>query len=459
MSSHREAPEISKDPVADNTDTYAFVPADQPTTVTIIANYIPLQDPPGGPNFFEFGNDVTYWIYIDNDGDGTAEITYQFNFQTTVLNKKTFLYNTGPIASLTDPRWNRRQTYTVQRIDGANPPTVLGSGLACPPCNIGPRSTPNYDALATAAIQTLPHGEKVFAGQRSDPFFVDLGAIFDLGTIRPIEALHLISTPDANSVDSLKKVNVHSIVLQVPISKLTSDGSVPTDVFASKSVLGIWAASSRQKNRLLQANGTDVSTGTWVQVSRLGNPLFNEVVVPLGAKDAWNASDPINDATYLPNVKKPELAGLLPVLYPTAFPHLKAYTKDRADLEAILLTGIPKTIIPGFQNLSANLPTGKVADMLRLNVAVKPTTPGSENPLGLVGSPPDLAGFPNGRRLLDDVVNIELKAIAGATIPLVDSTYIPDGAVAAVDQKLVGSRFQSTFPYVTSPHDGFDTAL
>ncbi len=193
MSSHREAPSISQDPAADNADTYAFVSPDDPTMVTIISNYVPLQAPPGGPNFFEFGDDVLYSIYIDNNGDALPDITYQFRFNTTLQNPETFLYNTGPIGSLTDPNWNKRQLYSVSRIsspstgnvqDGKDGGGVLGTNLACPPCNIGPRSTPDYAALAAAAVHSLPTGETVFAGQRNDGFFVDLGAIFDLADIR-----------------------------------------------------------------------------------------------------------------------------------------------------------------------------------------------------------------------------------------------------------------------------------
>ena len=186
MSSHREAPEISKDPAADSTDLYAFVSPDEPDTVTIIANYVPLEAPDGGPNFYEFGDDVLYVISIDNNGDGQPDIVFEFQFETQVTDPGTFLYNTGPIGSLTDPHWNRRQTYSVTRVDynrGYGRNTVLGTGLACPPCNIGPLSTPDYPALAGAAVHSLPNDVTVFAGQRAEGFYVDLGAIFDLGIL------------------------------------------------------------------------------------------------------------------------------------------------------------------------------------------------------------------------------------------------------------------------------------
>jgi Domain of unknown function (DUF4331) len=451
MSSHREAPEISKDPVADNADTYAFVSPDNPSTVTIITNYVPLQAPPGGPNFFEFGDDVLYSIYIDNDGDALPEITYQFSFETQIGNPNTFLYNTGPISSLSDPNWNKRQFYTVTRVAGDDV-DVLGSALPCPPCNVGPRSTPNYPALASAAVQTLKTGEVVFAGQRNDPFFVDLGSIFDLGDLRPFQNLHLIPTAAAPGVDATKALNIHTIAIQIPISDLTADGSVPSDPMSATAVLGIWGAASRRKMRLADcANDELAEAGPWVQVSRLGNPLFNEVLVPLGRKDRWNASQPADDSDFADGVKHPELAGLLPVLYPGVFPNLAALSADRADLVAILLTGIPAGIVPGFQNNTGSV----LADMLRLNVAIPPTA--SPNPLGLIGGDP--AGFPNGRRVADDVVTIELRAIAGVTYPLIDSSFKPDGAASLITQGLTpaAGRYLPAFPYVGTPYDGYDT--
>jgi hypothetical protein len=465
MSSHREAPEISKDPVADNTDTYAFVSPDNPETVTIITNYLPAEVPAGGPTFFEFGNDVLYKIHIDNDGDGRADITYEFSFESTLTNPNTFLYNTGPIGSLGDPNWNKRQFYSVTRIDdeghrhkhddhGDDDPksvNVLGEGLACPPCNIGPRSTPNYSALGQAAVHSLPDGQTVFAGQRNDPFFVDIGSIFDLADLRPIQNLHLISTPAAAGVDTLQTLNVHSIAIQVPISSLTLDGSVPTNVMSSKAVLGVWGSASRRKLRIHDdANDEHSEAGPWVQVSRLANPLFNEVLIPMSLKDAWNASKPVDEKNFLSYVQHPELAKLLPVLYPEQFPNLEGLTAPREDLVAIFLTGLPAGVVEGFQNN-----TGRVlAEMLRLNVAVPPAQ--APNVLGIIGK--DLAGYPNGRRVSDDVTNISLRAIAGVTYPLVQKSYKPDAAVAAVSQGITPLPFrsQATFPYVASPHDGFD---
>src|SRR5579863_5985333 len=370
MSSHREAPSISKDPVADSTDLYAFVSPDKSDTVTIIANYVPLEEPDGGPNFYEFGTDVLYEINIDNDGDALAEITYQFRFNTKVTNPNTFLYNTGPITSLTSSSWNRRQFYTVTKIVHGHA-NVVGSNLASPPCNVGVRSTPNYASLASSAFHTLSSGEKVFAGQRAEGFYVDLGSIFDLGVLRPFQNLHVIPMPATKGVDGTNNLNVHSIALQIPKTSLTSDGSNPTNEADSKSVIGVWTAAYRQKTEMLDGAGGASWAGPWVQVSRLGNPLFNEVIVPMSKKDHWNSLPPKDDSQFAQYVQHPELAGLLPVLYPGVFPHLAAYSASRADLVAILLTGIPAGIVsPTFTTFTGTTQ----ADLLRLNVAIPPTT-------------------------------------------------------------------------------------
>ena len=233
MSSHREAPAISKDPVADNTDTYAFVSPEKDGTVTLISNYVPLEAPFGGPNFFEFGDDVRYFIYVDNDGDGYPDVTYEFDFETQVINPDTFLYNTGQILSLTDTHWNRFQTYSVTRVRRGER-EVLGTNLRCPPCNVGPLSTPNYAGLAAAAVNTLPGGRTVFAGQRLDGFYVDLGSIFELGTLRPFQAAHIgssvLNLPTGNGgVNAVHDFSVHSIALKVPMSDLTRHHSTQKD--------------------------------------------------------------------------------------------------------------------------------------------------------------------------------------------------------------------------------------
>ncbi len=435
-SSHREAPLISADPLADNTDLYSFVSPDKPDTVTIIANWIPFEEPAGGPNFNGFGDDVRYEIYIDNNGDAKADITYYFRFTTHVRNPNTFLYNVGPIKSLDDPNWNVYQTYTITRVD-ANGSTVVGENLTSPPVNIGPKSTPNYDALAQAAVHTLSNGTKVFAGQRDDPFFVDLGSVFDLLTIRKLPG------NQGGGKDDLKGYNCHTIALQISISRLTKDGSVPKDPKDGAAVIGVWTTSSRKATSVLRTTGQPPTTeGDWVQVSRLGMPLVNEVVVPLGAKDLWNGSKPEDDAQFLAGVTDPEPAHLLKLLY-----NINVPPTPRDDLVAIFLTGIPGLNQP---------PNIKPSEQLRLNVAIPPSA--KPHPLGVVGG--DNAGFPNGRRLADDVTDVALKAVAGAVYPLFHPDFKADPVAGllgdGVDQN--DMPFMKTFPYVASPHQGFEHA-
>ena len=452
MSSHREAPEISKDPVADSTDVYAFVSPDDPSTVTLIANYVPLQEPAGGPNFYEFGSDVLYEIHIDTNGDAEPDISYQFRFTTDITDPSTFLYNTGIITSLTSPAWNRKQFYSVSRLDSSGT-HQLGRNLPCPPCNIGPLSTPSYATnLAQPAVHTLSDGSAVFAGQRAEGFYVDLGSIFDLGNLRPIQelnvyakALGLASMPGVNAT---KYLNVHSIALQVPISKITEH---------DRPVIGVWTSASRQRVGIRDSHGGDWTwSGPETQVSRLGNPLFNEVLVPMSKKDYWNSQQPHNDKQFAGYVAHPELAGLIAALYAPNFPNLQALVTAgtaRADLEAVLLTGIPSGVVPGFTNY-----TGPVqADLLRLNTSIPPAT-ASPNPLGVVGG--DLAGFPNGRRVFDDVVTVELRAVAGAVLHLVDPSFTPDAAVSDITDGLTdtspGGPYLTQFPYLGVPYDGYD---
>jgi Domain of unknown function (DUF4331) len=460
MSSHREAPEISRDPVADSTDLYAFVSPDQPDTVTLIANYIPLQEPAGGPNFYAFGDDdeVRYDIHVDNDGDGQPDVTYRFRFTSQLRDPETFLYNTGPIRELNSPNWNNRQFYQVWKIVDQGPGKLLATNLPSPPCNIGPLSTPHYASLADTAVHTLDGGIKVFAGQRAEGFYVDLGAIFDLGDLRPFENLHAqygmhVFSKPAPGVNATNRLNVHSIAIQVPITDLVQKGA--SGESDPKSVIGVWTTASRQAASVLEENGNTVTSGPWRQVSRLGNPLINEVIIALGDKDRWNHLGPVGDKQFAHYYANPELAALLPALYPGVFPNLEALVKSgkaRADLEAILLTGIPSGLIPGFQNNTGSV----LSDMLRLNTAIPPSS--SPNILGLLGG--DLAGFPNGRRVFDDVVTVELRAVAGVTYPLVDSSFTPDAAAGEVTDGLTPSSvkapFLTSFPYLGVPYSGFN---
>jgi hypothetical protein len=438
-SSHREAPLISTDPLADNTDLYAFRSPDRPDSVTIIANYIPLEAPAGGPNFPAFDDGVLYEIHVDNDGDAREDLTYQFRFHTETRNPDTFLYNTGPITSLDDPDWNRPQTYTVSMVrHGAGRSQsgeILGRDLPTPPDNIGPRSTPGYAALAAAAVQTLPGGIKVFAGQRDDPFFVDLGSVFDLAGLRPFNPAHLLPLPAAAGRDAVARYNTHSIAIQVPIAQLVS---------ASTATIGIYASASRPAIRILRDDGSADQYGQLVQVSRLAEPLINEAVIPLGRKDAWNRSEPEEDSQFEAFYLRPEVSRLENLLYGSALAPIDEL--NRSDLVTILLTGVP----------GLNFTGSRRADLLRLNTSIPP----SPAPSRLAVIDGDLAGFPNGRRLGDDVVDIELRAFAqGYGSFLNRALGLPDKA----PNNLLGDGvdandvpFLSTFPYVATPHQGYE---
>jgi hypothetical protein len=432
-SSHREAPLITEDAVADNTDVYAFVSPDDPNSVTVIANWIPLEEPAAGPNFYRFGDDVLYEINIDTDGDAHANIAYQFRFATHVRNPDTFLYNTGPVTSLDDPDLNVVQTYSVTKIFEGHR-YDLGHDLVVAPANVGPRSTPDYEKnLASKAVYDVEFGHRVFAGPRDDPFFVDLGSAFDLLGLRPLNPAHAIPLPAADGVDGLKPYNVHSIAIQIPMSVLNESGDTEDPV------IGVWSDTYRRKTRVFQDDGASLRhRGPWVQISRLGMPLVNEVVVPLGAKDLFNASEPANDGQFAAKVLDPEPARLIPQLYPG----VTVPAAPRNDIAAIFLTGIP----------DLNKPRNVVAsEMIRLNTAIK-ADPAKYSPLGVLGG--DAAGFPNGRRLADDVVDIELQALAGATPFTPEFNKAPNNVLGdGVNANDV--PFLSQFPYVAPPKAGY----
>jgi Domain of unknown function (DUF4331) len=454
-SSHREAPLISQDPLADNTDLYAFRSPDKPDTVTIVANYIPLEEPNGGPNFATFGNDVRYEINIDNSGDAKPDVTYRWSFYSKLINPNSFLYITFPVDfDAIQQRYNNlnvQQFYKLERIT-RHRTQVLGMNIPVAPNNVGPRSTPNYDSLAAAAIKQIGD-TSVFAGPRDDPFFVDLGAIFDLGGLRPFNGFHLLPLDAEDGVDGVSGYNTHSLIIQVPIRSLTKDGKVAADTAFPN--IGIWATASRQRVRVLLDDGSTLNTGKWVQVSRLGNPLINEVVIPLGEKDYWNSQPPSKDRQFEKYYLKPELAGIVNTIYP-ALPD--ARTEGRTDLSLILLTGIP----------GVNFTGDVKADMLRLNVAIEPSAPvGEGNPLTVIttdaGAAPDLAGFPNGRRLEDDVTDIEIRAVIDGYgfalnslfgLPNNSPNNIVGDGVNANDQP-----FLKQFPYVAAPFAGYDSSL
>jgi hypothetical protein len=430
-SSHREAPLISQDPVADNTDTYAFVSPDKPDTVTLVADWIPFELPAGGPNFNTFGDDVLYKINVDNDGDATADVVYEWRFKTTIANRDTFLYNTGPVESLADEDLNVKQTYSLTEVRNGKR-TTLAKNAPVAPANIGPRSTPNYDQLAAEAIVEVNGGGQSFAGPRDDPFFVDLGSVFDLLGNRPLNEAHTAPLPNAPGQDGLAGFNVHSVVLQVPTTSLV-DGDP---------IIGVWSTTDRRTDRVF-GGGKIENDGGFTQVSRLGMPLVNEVVAPLGAKDAFNASKPSGDKQFLPAVQKPEVSSLIPQLYPG----VTVPEGNRDDIVTIFLTGIP----------DVNQPKGvKAAEMIRLNTSIAPTALGQQDRLGLLAGQND--AFPNGRRLVDDVYDIELRALAGGTPFTPDFNRAPNNAltdgVNANDVPLLGS-----FPYLAPPHQGYGSNL
>lgn len=440
-SSHREAPLIAGDPKADATDLYAFVSPDAPDTLTLIANYNPFEEPAGGPNFDSFDDNVLYEIHIDNTGDAKPDITYQFRFKTTVANPSTFLYNTGPITSLTDPDWNVRQTYTLTRVEKGIS-TILGTDLTSPPVNIGPKSTPDYAVLQAEAIHSLPLGGKVFAGQSDDPFFVDLGSLFDLLTIRTLPG------NTGGGINTTAGYNVHSLALQIPVKEVTLQKNHPTDVADPNAVIGVWTTASRQTTQVLSAIDQPTNSGAWVQVSRLGSPLVNEVVIPLGAKDRFNRSKPENDAQFANSVANPEVGKLLQSIYSINVPPQGPFgsSTERDDLEAIFLTGIPGLTKP------ANVVP---AELLRLNVAVQATmTPKAKGVLA-----GDTQGYPNGRRLTDDVVDISLEAIAGAAYPLFHPGFMVDAVGAKLGDGVDTNDLplRNVFPYLALPHQGFDS--
>jgi hypothetical protein len=430
-SSHREAPLIADDPVADATDTYAFVSPDEPDTVTLVGNWVPLEEPAGGPNFAHFGDDVRYDFDVDNNGDNVPDVVYRFTFKTTVGSGETFLYNTGPIDSIDSENLNVKQTYTVTQVKGGKS-TVLASDVPVAPANIGPRSTPNYDQLAGEAVTELTGGGQVFAGPRDDPFYVDLGSVFDLLGLRPLNEAHSIPLPMAPGVDDLQGYNVHSIVLQVPTASLTANGDP---------VIGVWTETYRRKERVAGKDGTLANKGAWVQVSRLGMPLVNEVVIPLGKKDRFNASKPTGDSQFLPFVQDPEPSRLIPMLYPGV--NVPAAPRD--DLVSVFVTGIADV------NMPKNVKGG---EMIRLNTSIPSTPFASQDRLGLLAGQND--GFPNGRRLIDDVTDIELRALAGGTPFTPDFNVSPNNALTdGVNANDVA--FLTAFPYLAAPHQGYAT--
>jgi hypothetical protein len=393
-SSHREAPLIAEDPSADLTDLYAFRSPDKPNTVTILANVIPGEDPAAGPNWYTFSPNARYNLKIDTNGDALANVTYRFQFHT----------KTGPFFL-----GDTAQPFTVTRIAGGKS-KVVARGTT-PPNNIGPRSTPSYRSLAAKGVVSVTGGGSAFAGQRDDPFFGDIGAIFDLVAIRK-------GTGNmGGGKDFFAGYGVHSFGVQVPIAGLR----------AKNGTIGVWSSVDRRK---VTTRGTATrNSGGWVQVNRLANPLVNEVVIPTGLKDQWNALQPVQEGRFQKYYTTPILAAVINKLYKLGAPET-----GRDDLVAVLLTGVPKLNYTG----------PRLADLLRVNLTIPVTA--KPDRMGVLAG--DNQGWPNGRRLNDDVIDIAEQAVGG----FLKGTKLPLGdGVNGDDRNLLGS-----FPYAADPQSGFE---
>ena len=433
-SSHREAPGIALDPSADNTDTYAWTATDAPGALTIAADWIPGEVPANGPNFHSFDDRARYYIHVDNTGDGRPDVSYRFSFRTKVRNKNSFLYALPGANGFADPKLNVIQRYSIVRErhryrhghDRVSEKTIA-RGLPVAPPNIGPKTFPSYDNFVNAAIRSLHDGTKLFVGQRDDPFFVDLGATFDGINLRKATG------NQGEGKDDLSGYNVHSIVMQLPERLVTRNGKAVSGPDADNAVVGVWSTTERRR---LQVSGGRGGHGGWVQVSRLGNPLVNEVIIPLGKKDQFNRTTPDRDATlYGKYVVKPELAAVMNALFGVGAPE-----DDRTDIVQAVLQGIPGL------NQHKGIKGPPAVDTIKVNLGTPPA--GMENRFGVIGG--DTAGYPNGRRLADDVVDIDLQVVAG----FLKGNKVPLGD--GVDRN--DKPFLATFPYLAGPTSGFDSA-
>ncbi len=437
-SSHREAPGISKDPVADNTDVYFFRDPVDPSRLVMISNWIPLEEPAGGPNFFHFEPNIRYEFNVDSNGDALEDFVYRVEFTRNVRNGATFLQNTGPVTSLDDPDQNVYYTYMVNKCFGPSPNqscTVIGNDLIESPNNVGPKSFPNgYGSGSGIAASVYPIDEHtiVFAGPRAEGFYVDLGMIFDLINFRPGTAVG----DHGGGVNTTAGYNVHAIAISVPIENLTANGTAPTDATDPNAIVSMWSSTWRRQTTVLNTDGTSSATGAWIQVSRLGNPLINEVVIPLSAKDLFNATRPADDlANFGSYVLNSELAGILNALFAVEVP-----PAPRTDLLAL---------VQGIAGLTQR-PGEVISDQLRLNTAIFPTPVYAVNRLGVLAG--DNAGFPNGRRPYDDTVDIALRVVAGVLVPgfnIAPNNQLGDG-VDGPDRPFIAG-----FPFLYTPHSGY----
>src|SRR5262245_37040116 len=477
--SHREAPLIALDPAADNTDTYAFRSWQDPSKVVFIMNVIPGQDPADGPNYFNFDDDVLYSFNIDNNQDGKAEdIVYEFRFKTEnrpalgqlefplayVGNPKIPVAELQGITKLDGPGsegLTRRQTYTLTEVRGKKRTELFkGQKLIAVPSNVGPATFKNYEDLASQGIFTdSSTGIKVFAGQRAETFYIDLGAVFDTANLRRFPPL-LSATEDADDskdpfgINRFSGTNVNSIVIEVPIGRITSDGQSAEQTTAA--VIGMYASTARQKTKVRGNDGTTKSQGPWVQVSRLANPLVNELIIDTSSKDFWNSQEPEAEAQFQEFYKNPSIALALQLIF-----GVPVTATPRTDLMGVFLK------YPG-QSVSGNDCGSPCAELLRVNLKVAPTQPENQKRLG--GLAGDGAGFPNGRRPNDDVTDIALRVVGGANYiagMAGDGVNFLGGAPGAGFSdgpgygSTPGNRLDVTpnglakeFPYLPTPYDG-----
>jgi hypothetical protein len=465
--SHREAPLIALDPAADNTDVYFFRSWNDPkNTVVLIANVIPGQEPGDGPNYFNFDDSVLYSIKIDNNQDGVAEdIVYEFRFTTETrpvggANGLTFPlpYVGNPhisvpalqgIMALDGPGsegLTRRQTYTVTEVRGKKRTQLfVGKTLVAVPSNAGPASMPDYEDLAAQGIYTDGStGIRVFAGQRAETFYIDLGAVFDTANLRRYLPV-LTAAEDANNaanpfgVNRFSGFNISSIAIEVPIAHITSDGKAADST--AFPIIGMYASTSRQKNTHLGDDGTAFGAGPFVQVSRMANPLVNELIIDTPSKDRWNAAEPENEAQFQGFYQNPSIAQALFLIF-----GVPVTPVPRTDLMSILLK------YPG-QTLNGTNCGSPCAELLRLDLRVAPTPPESQNRLGAALSA-DKAGWPNGRRPNDDVTDIALRVVGGANYI---AARVGDGVnflQGAEGSNLTSNGIYKVFPFLPTPYDG-----
>ncbi len=450
--SHREAPLIALDPAADITDVYAFRSWEDPSKLVFIMNVIPGQEPSAGPNYFNFDDEVAYDIHLDTNKDGKADdIVYRVRFKTQIrppfdglpvayagVNGVAGLPpSIGDLDGANDVGLGLRQGYTVTEMRGAQHRLLNIGTPVVVPSNIGPRTIADYEALSDQGIYPLANGGRVFAGQRDESFYIDLGATFDTLNFRmpPILTAAQDANDSVNSFgnDMFSGFNVNTIALEVPISEVTKD--------PDHAVIGMYASTSRPRVKTLRSDGQAQTGGKFVQVSRMGNPLINEVIIGTGKKDLWNATEPEYEAQFLDFYLNPRLTGLINTAFGTSFT-----TTGRSDLVAALLK------YPG-QNPGKCSRANPCSELLRLNVSVPPTAPDAQKRLTVLAG--DSAGFPNGRRPNDDVTDIALRVVAGALNGPVPN--LGDGVnfnIGAEGANLTANGIYKVFPFLPKPHDG-----